>query len=470
MVFSSAIFLFIFFPAVFIIYRIIPTIKAKNVFLAVSSLIFFAFGQLEYIFLLLFSVTVNYICGCLLAKSDKNRRFILFIAVFINLGLLCAYKYLGFLIGNLNFLFHAQIPDISVSLPIGISFYTFQGLSYIIDVYRDKKLSTNNYLKLLLYISLFPQLIAGPIIIYHDVAKQIDNRVHTAELTADGLRRFIIGLSKKLLIANTLGQIADTVFNLSAAQLDFRVAWIGALCYTLQIYFDFSGYSDMAIGLGKTFGFSFMENFQYPYTTTGIREFWRKWHISLSSWFRDYLYIPLGGNRKGKLRSALNKCIVFFCTGLWHGASWTFVIWGLWHGLFIILEDFGIIPTKKINRFIGNIYTLLVVILGFVLFRADNMELAGDMISNMFNILKINPTADSVIFKTLNFSNLFIFAVAVIASTKILPTIREKLTEKQPRLFSMLDKLTYCAAALLLLINVLNIASSTFNPFIYFRF
>ena len=469
MVFSSAIFLFVFFPSVFILYRIIPSIKMKNRFLILASLVFYAFGQVEYIPVLLFSVLVNYVAGIFLAKENGiNRKAVITVAVIINLAIIGAFKYLGFVTDNINFALGTNISSIPIALPIGISFFTFQGISYIVDVYRDRSLATKNFEKLFLYISLFPQLVAGPIIIYRDISNQIDNRKCTSELTADGIRRFIIGMSKKLLIANTMGMIADKVFSMNYGELDMRVAWIGAICYTMQIYFDFSGYSDMAIGLGKCFGFTFLENFNYPYTTKSVKAFWRHWHISLSSWFRDYLYIPLGGNRKGKLRSKLNKTIVFFATGLWHGASWTFIIWGMWHGLFMLLEDFNIIPKKLLNSFFGNIYTLLVVVCGFVIFRAENMIQAAAVLKNMFTGVLGTSASNEVFYSIVNSHNIFIFLLAILGSARLIPALGSVLKEKG--LYKFSEGGSYAVMVVLLFLCLLSISSSTFNPFIYFRF
>ena len=386
MVFSSPAFLFAFLPVTFLIYRIIPgrgkaSNTAKNALLTLLSLVFYAFGEPVYVLLLLASVVVNYLCGLLLQREGRAwQKAVLAGTVAVNLGLLCVFKYAGFAVATLNSL-GISLPVPEIALPVGISFFTFQGLSYVIDCYRDRTLISRSLLKLALYISFFPQLIAGPIVKYHDVSLQIDSRETNPTLTAQGIRRFIVGLSKKLLIANTVGRMADLAFGAGSA-LDIRSAWLGALCYCLQIYFDFSGYSDMAIGLGKMFGFSFQENFNYPFASGSIQEFWRRWHISLSTWFRDYLYIPLGGNRKGKARTQLNKCLVFFCTGLWHGASWNFVLWGLWHGVFIILE--GLLPPPgKLRRTLWRPLTLLVVLLGFVLFRAETLAQAGNIFANM---------------------------------------------------------------------------------------
>ena len=325
LVFSSAIFLFVFLPCVFLIYRLIPGLRAKNILLALASIVFYAFGQLQYVPLFLLSVLINYFSGLILTSARAHRKAVLALAVILNLGILCVFKYTDFILQNLNLAFHTELAPTGIVLPIGISFFTFQGLSYTIDVYRDPKSGTKNFLKLLLYISFFPQLIAGPIVKYHDISEQIDSRRCTAEETAAGIRRFITGLAKKILISNAVGYIADAVFNdylhSFSGSADWRLMWLGGICYTLQIYYDFSGYSDMAIGMGHMFGFTILENFKHPYAATSIRDFWRRWHVSLSSWFREYLYIPLGGNRKGRFRTVLNRMIVFFCTGIWHGAN-----------------------------------------------------------------------------------------------------------------------------------------------------
>ena len=386
MVFSSAISLFFFVPIVFLLDRRLSNVDAKNTWLLLASLVFYSFGQVYYLPLLLLSVALNYVCGRLAA--GKYAKLGVTLAVIGGIGLLAVFKYADFAIRTVNALCGLSLPLTGIALPIGISFFTFQGLSYVIDVYREPKMVSHSFKKVLLYIAFFPQLIAGPIVKYHDVEQEIDSRRTTPQETALGIRRFICGLSKKLLLSNALGQMADTVFALPAGEIGMLAGWTGAICYTLQIYFDFSGYSDMAIGLGRMFGFHFRENFNYPYTATTIKEFWRRWHISLSGWFRDYLYIPLGGNRKGKARTWLNRFLVFFATGLWHGASWTFVLWGLWHGLFSVLEDCGAIPVDKLKgKRSGQLYTLLVVVLGFTLFRADTLTQAGAMYAAMFSAL-----------------------------------------------------------------------------------
>lgn len=469
MVFSSAVFLFIFLPVVFVLSRVLPGIRAKNILLLIASLLFYAFGEPVYILLMLASILVNFTAGRLLPLCGKGLdKLVLALAVVLNLGMLSLFKYTDFFLTTVNQVFSLEIPLTGIALPVGISFFTFQGLSYVIDVYRDREMCAKSIVKLALYISLFPQLIAGPIVIYHDVANQIDHRETTPELTADGIRRFVLGLGKKLLLANTAGRMADLVFTATAQQLDIRVAWLGALCYCLQIYFDFSGYSDMAIGLGRMFGFQFLENFNYPYVSSSIKEFWRRWHISLSSWFRDYLYIPLGGNRKGKLRTEVNKGIVFFCTGLWHGASWNFVLWGLWHGVFIILED--LLPKGgKVRRAIGHVTTPLIVLLGFVLFRADTLGDAGRIFSQMFTGVDFTLQSDALLRTLLSPLNILTVVLGTVFSLPLLPKVKAY-AQGEGKAAAALRAGSYLACGGLFLLCVMNLAGSAFNPFIYFRF
>jgi len=470
MVFSSAIFLYWFLPITFLLYFIIQNKKCRNIILTMASIIFYAFGQLQYLPLLLFSVLCNYIFGVLLSKQYCNvfkRKSIITFAVIVNIGMLCVFKYTDFFIESLNTILHTNIPTTGIPLPIGISFFTFQGISYVIDVYRNRTEGTNDFLKVLLYISFFPQLIAGPIIKYHDISNEIDNRVCTLKKAAEGLRRFTIGLAKKLLLSNTVGLVADSVFELNAAQIDMRLAWLGAICYVFQIYFDFSGYSDMAIGLGKVFGFHFKENFNYPYTADSIKEFWRRWHISLSSWFRDYLYIPLGGNQKGKFRTGLNKLIVFFATGFWHGANVTFILWGLFHGLFSVLEQANVIPiTKMKGNIIGHIYTMIVVTIGFVLFRSENLSQAAMMLTKMFTISSVTLESTLLLKQLLSYYTLFILFICVVACLGIVP----KLYQKGIVTKNVVECGSYVFAMVLLVLSVIDLSASTFNPFIYFQF
>ena len=476
MVFSSAIFLFVFLPAVFILYRLTPSLKIKNLLLAAASIVFYAFGQLQYVPLFLASVVINYASGRLLQKMTVKRKRILGFSVFLNIGILSVYKYTDFVIRNLNEGFSLSLPYAGLVLPIGISFFTFQGLSYTIDVYRDRNAGTKDFLKLLLYISFFPQLIAGPIVKYHDIADQIDQRSCTTEETTQGICRFVRGLSKKVLIANAVGYIADQVFDrcIPGGITDWPLMWLGGICYMLQIYYDFSGYSDMAIGMGRMFGFRFRENFDYPYAAVSVKDFWRRWHISLSSWFKEYLYIPLGGNRKGKWRTALNKLIVFFCTGLWHGANWTFVLWGLGHGLLASLEDLGIIPANKLRnnalgRLASRLYTLLAVMLLFVIFRADSLTQAFTVISHMF-------TGGMSSYGLFLFRSLLdpaacvVILLAFLFAGRLPKLAAERLGRAEASGTALFQALTALFSLALYILCIMSLARGGFNPFIYFQF
>lgn len=458
MVFSSAIFLFVFLPVVFVLDRLLRGVRAKNLLLLAASLVFYAFGQPVYLPLLLLSVVLNYVCGLLAA--GRHPKLGVGLAVAGGIGLLAVFKYADFAVRTVNDLFGAALPLPGITLPIGISFFTFQGLSYVIDVYRDRSVVSRSFVKVLLYISYFPQLIAGPIVKYHDIEKEIDRRHTTPRETALGIRRFICGLSKKLLISNAMGQMADAVFALPAGEIGAFAGWMGAVCYTLQIYFDFSGYSDMAIGMGRMFGFHFLENFDYPYTATTVQEFWRRWHISLSTWFRDYLYIPLGGNRKGRVRTWLNRVLVFFTTGLWHGANWTFVLWGLWHGLFSVLEDSGVLPRKRLaGRALGRVYTMLVVILGFTLFRAESLGQAGAMFAAMFTGAGAGGIGIATVCSLLTPAFVLTLILAIFLSAPVAKRIQPKQ-----------DAFTLAGAMGLLVLCMLHLSAGTFNPFIYFQF
>ena len=468
MVFGSPIFLFWFLPVTYIVYRLLPGMRTRNGWLALASLVFYSFGQPVYLPLLLASAGMNYLFGLLMMSVGRGKRWPAVLAVLGNLLLLGAFKYLDFFTAILNGLFRLSLPLPGLTLPIGISFFTFQGLSYALDVRRDPDSGTKSLGKLMLYISFFPQLIAGPIIKYHDVARQIDSRTITPELTLTGLRRFIEGFAKKLLLANTAGRAADAVFALTAGELDLRLAWLGAVCYTLQIYFDFSGYSDMAIGLGRMFGFSFQENFNLPYVSKSVKEFWRRWHISLSSWFRDYLYIPLGGNRKGKARTMWNKFVVFFSTGLWHVANWTFVLWGLWHGLFAALEDANVIPKRLRESVFSHLYTMLVVILGFTLFRADSLSAAGVMFTQMFAGFDFTPAHTLTLISLLDRRTVFFLFAAVLLALGLPQRLTARLSRPVPETARQWARAAACAA--LFAACVLNLSSASFNPFIYFQF
>ena len=471
MVFSSLEFLCIFLPAVFLLYTVIPNLKIRNLLLIVASLLFYAYGEIVYVFLMIFSSILNYLCArWVAADPDRKNKAALVVAVVVNLGILGLFKYTGMIVSTFNSLTGLAIPVPAIALPIGISFFTFQALSYVIDVYRGVADVQKNYLNILLYISFFPQLIAGPIVKYRDISRQITERRQSVEKIARGLRRFICGLAKKLLIANTMAGAADLIFASDLGELSFLTAWLGAIAYLFQIYYDFSGYSDMAIGLGLMFGFEFKENFNYPYGARSIQDFWRRWHISLSTWFKEYLYIPLGGNRKGKGRTAVNRLIVFFCTGLWHGANWTFVLWGLWHGLFLLLETY--VPVfKKLPRVIGHLYALLVVVLGFVLFRADTISYGFGYIGRMFT----GSGSLTVALSQLTPWFLCMLAAAVIGCAPIRPLadkIRFRLYggAALSTAWRAVQILLYGIALVGLLWCILRLSPGGYNPFIYFRF
>lgn len=464
MVFSSMIFLCVFLPVVCLLYFVLPGIRMKNVLLLAASLVFYAYGEPVYILLLAGSAFVNYLGACLIGKYRKQKKLLIFLVVAGNLGVLFTFKYLGFFAG-----LFAQLTGITVSvpeirMPIGISFFTFQAMSYVIDVYRGKTEAQKNFGKVLLYISFFPQLIAGPIVKYHDIEQEIDSRSQTLEGCFCGIRRFIAGLCKKVLIANAMGSVADTLFTAAPAQVGWLGAWIGAVSYMLQIYFDFSGYSDMAIGLGWMFGFHFKENFQYPYVSASIQEFWRRWHISLSGWFKEYLYIPLGGNRKGRLRTVLNKLAVFFCTGIWHGASVNFVFWGLYHGCFLMLEEY--VPAirsrgGKIKAAFQHGYVLLVVCVGFVFFRAETMEQGIFWVTRMFTGVGNTAAAVSLALRQLTPAYLVMFATALLTSCPVVEWMRKRKGYEAVSMIGSMAGLILC---------MLSLAGGTYNPFIYFRF
>lgn len=476
MVFSSVIFLCLFLPMVLGGYYLLPKREAKNLWLIAVSLLFYAFSGLWYVLLLLFSVFCNYLAGLFVS----GRKGVLYVAVAVNLGVLGVFKYLTFLVRTVDQLPGVAIVVPSIVLPVGISFFTFQGLSYVIDVYRNERLKSTRFRDVLLYIALFPQLVAGPIVRYEDVADEIKGRRHTLEQLANGLRRFIIGLSKKLLIADVCGSVVTLIYSAERSVLDSRTAWLAAVCYLIQIYFDFSGYSDMAIGLGLCFGFHFKENFNYPYISSSIQEFWRRWHISLSTWFREYLYIPLGGNRKGKAKTYRNKLIVFFCTGLWHGANWTFIIWGLWHGFFIVTEDaakklFGLGKHGKNRRnpvetVLKHIYTLLVVLIGFVIFRADNMGQAFSMIGAMFSGICASAQTGLLLAQCLTPLTMFALLLGLVGSTPVLPLVCRKAEQQTGSVYVCLRVLSYAGALALLLVDILHLSAASYVPFIYFQF
>jgi len=444
-----------------------------------SSLVFYAWGEVFYVSIMILSICSNYFFGLQINKVKKNNaKKLLIFGISINIILLISFKYANFITDNLNILFY--VLDIKpiylnpVHLPLGISFFTFQAISYLVDVFRKQAPAQKNIFDLALYISLFPQLIAGPIVRYNDIALQLRNRLHSTELFSSGIHRFICGFAKKILIANSLGEVVDSVFILTGGDLTLPLAWIGVLSYTLQIYFDFSGYSDMAIGLGRMFGFRFLENFNYPYISTSIREFWRRWHISLSTWFRDYVYIPLGGNRVSTVRVYSNLLGVFILTGFWHGASWNFLIWGLFHGFFLAGEHAGFsLVLKNLWKPFQHFYSISIATIGWVFFRSDTLSYSISYLGSMIDISKYHTTSFQLA-QVLSYEAVVAFVFGMIFSTPLYPRINiyfDKLSDKSSISvgyiisFSRLFFLT-----LILLLSISKMASSTYNPFIYFRF
>ena len=468
MVFSSFPFLWIFLPII-LIGAMLTQKKGSNLFLLAISLLFYAWGEPKYIVLLLFSITVNYCAGLLISSFTGQfpKKLVTAAAILLDLGLLAYFKYFNFFAGTLNQLARKDLIALrAIALPIGISFYTFQSISYITDLYRGTIKVQRSWFRLALYISFFPQLIAGPIVKYKDIEPHLSSRKITAEHTVSGLKRFCFGLGKKVLFANTLGYTVDEILKHPIADLSSLLCWTAAVFYTLQIYFDFSGYSDMAIGLAETLGFRFKENFDLPYCSRSVREFWRRWHISLSTWFRDYLYIPLGGNRKGSIRTILNLLIVFFATGLWHGAQWNFVVWGLFHGFFLILER--LIPHREASgpagRLLSRIYALLVACTGWVLFRADDLTMAGQQLRQMFL-----PRGQGY----WNFSEFvgletgIVFLISLIFAFGWLKPVISDLKSRRPAAAAVFGD---AAALLCLFLSIVMLANAAHNPFIYFRF
>lgn len=466
MVFSSPTFLFIFLPVVFVLNMAFSgSVRARNALLLIASVVFYAWGEPVYVLLMIFTSLVNHLLALGLGKESRRKALLALILVW-NIGSLVFFKYTDFLIESVNAVTGLGISPVGIKLPVGISFFTFQAMSYALDVYRGQVPPQKRFFNTLLYISLFPQLIAGPIVKYHDVAEQLENRPLSIEDTAFGLRRFCCGMAKKVLIANVLGLTADRVYAMELSAVNGPIAWLGAAAYLLQIYFDFSGYSDMAIGLGRVFGFNFRENFRHPYAADSMQDFWRRWHISLSTWFKEYVYIPLGGNRKGKLRTGINKAIVFFLTGLWHGANWTFVLWGLFHGAFLMLEAYGVFPVEKWKPFFRHAYTLLAVTVGFVLFRADSVSTALGMIGIMFTGWRFSPQFAASLSALLT---PITAAMLVIGALAALP-FGGKIAARLDRKGGVYQGAVYALAFVGLALSALCLSTSAYNPFIYFRF
>ena len=465
MLFSSMIFLWLFLPITFLGSKIVGK-KYVNFLLLIASLIFYAWGEPIYVLLMLCSILINWLSGLLIVKNLKYRSLILFFNVIINLFLLGYFKYAGMFVRTWNSIIKiVRIPEPEIALPIGISFFTFQALSYVVDVYRGEVKAQKNILNLALYISFFPQLIAGPIVKYREIEKQIDNREINMSKTAEGVRRFIYGLSKKVLVSNILAKSAGLIFAMPLEEVTGVMAWIASVLYLFQIYYDFSGYSDMAIGLGKMFGFEFSENFNYPYMSLSIREFWRRWHISLSTWFREYVYIPLGGNKKGQKRTYINLMIVFFLTGLWHGASYNFIFWGLFHGFFSILERLGLEKFLKKNKVIAFVYTFLVVNVGWIFFRVENIGMAFRYIGRMVFPWRYIDSSISI-WEVVDAHTFFILICADIGMGGLQYLARKK-NKLETWRFSIFEVI-YCLG--IFVFSIAALASNTYNPFIYFRF
>lgn len=475
MVFSSLEFLCVFFPITYILYSLLPSLKLKNALLILVSLMFYAYGEPVYVVLMILSAFLNYACGRGIEYASKHKKVVLVVALLLNFGLLGVFKYTGFILETCNQMFGLELSIPEISLPIGISFFTFQAVSYVIDVYAGKVKAQKSFWKVLLYISFFPQLIAGPIVKYRDIESAIDERSQNVRETAIGLRRFICGLGKKVLIANAMGVVADAVFTTELQNVNIVVAWLGAVAYMFQIYYDFSGYSDMAIGLGRMFGFHFLENFQYPYAAVSVQDFWHRWHISLSTWFKEYVYIPLGGNRKGKGRAAFNRMVVFFLTGLWHGANWTFVLWGVYHGVLLLIEEY--IPfMRKMPKWLSRIYTVLVVCIGFVMFRANSVSQGFYMIGQMFTGVSFAPATMSFALQQVTPYFVVMLIAAVLCAgplRRVSDKVREQLCSTEGELtkkWMVWQVVLYLASFILLAWCILRLSGGTYNPFIYFRF
>lgn len=466
MVFSSIVFLYIFLPIMLFIYFIVPN-KLKNAVMIIASLIFFAWGEIKYIFIMLLLAIMDYICGQKINKylGDKNKkRIFLFIDIGVNLLILFFFKYSDFIITNINYITHLNLPLLNIPLPIGVSFNTFQSLSYIIDVYRGTVKCEKSFYNYLTYTMLFPQIIAGPIVRYETVDEELENKNISIDNFTEGMKRFIIGLGKKVLIANNIGALWNVIEIGDYTSLTFILAWFAILAFALQIYFDFSGYSDMAIGLARIFGMKFDENFNFPYISKNITEFWRRWHITLSSWFRDYIYIPLGGNRKGILKQIRNILIVWFLTGAWHGASWNFILWGVYFGVILILEKIFILKIlDKAGKVLSHIYTIILILIGWVIFAFEDLSEIGTYLYAMFNVN--NFINNETLYYLKNYG--LITIIGIICSTILAKKFIEKLNKTNNKGFKIIEVIVYMT---ILILCTANLVSDSFNPFLYFRF
>lgn len=477
MLFSSLIFLFVFLPILIAAYYLLRP-SLRNWILLLFSIAFYAWGGVSYTAILLVSIVVNYVFVKQIERDNpegkNNKKTWLIIGLIFNVLVIAVFKYLDFAIENINGIGsfftddYDPMPLKNIVLPLGISFFTFQQMSLLWDIYRGQSGEKVRFLDAALYISLFPQLIAGPIVRYKDIADQIKSRVESIDLFRSGIQRFLVGLFKKVIIANTCGELADEIMLSSLENINTPIAWLGIIAYTFQIYFDFSGYSDMAIGLGRMFGFRILENFNFPYISRSIQEFWRRWHISLSTWFRDYLYIPLGGNRKGPYRTYFNLMVVFLLTGFWHGATWSFIIWGLYHGLFLIIERVGFIKVlKKIPPFLSWLYTILVVMIGWVLFKIESI---GDALQYIIRMFGIGESNKNFVVSYLNSERVIILGLAILFSSKFFFNTRN-LINKYNIQNTVIYKMGVDASLIFIFVySVMYINSGSYNPFIYFRF
>ena len=464
MLFSSIPFLYYFLPCVLILYLIAPK-KLKNSVLLISSLFFYWWGEPRYVVLMVIDIVLGYVCGLLIERfrGKAASKVFLVLSVVISVGLLGYFKYADFMIGNFNAVTGLSVPLLKIALPVGISFYTFQLLSYTIDVYRGNVPAQKNPITLATYVALFPQLIAGPIVRYSDVEHQLKNRTHSFEYVSIGIRRFIIGLSKKVLIADAMYALCD-MFRASGDK-SVLFYWLYALAFCMFVYFDFSGYSDMAIGLGKIFGFDFLENFNYPFISKSASEFWRRWHMSLGSWFRDYVYIPMGGNRVGKYRLILNLLVVWMLTGLWHGAAWNFVIWGLYFGILLMIEKRFLTKFLSKNAVVAHIYTLFLVIISFVIFNAESMRGIFADIGGLFGAGGIPFISKETVYCLKDYG--FLLVIGIVGATPLMKNIALKLREKTEKVMNVLE---IVFLAVLLIMVTAYFVDGSFSPFLYFRF
>ena len=465
MVFSSLMFIFLFLPLVLIIYFSAPR-KWKNAILFVLSLLFYAWGEPIYIFLLVFSTIIDFCIGLYIDKhrDTYKAKLGLITSIVINILVLSVFKYSGFIVQNINNLFGTTFINPDLPLPVGISFYTFQTMSYIIDVYRGNVKVQRNIISFGAYVSMFPQLVAGPIVRYATIEEQLRNRVHSVDLFAEGVQRFSVGLAKKVLLANNIGYIWAEIEATSGSDMSIALAWLGIIAFAFQIYFDFSGYSDMAIGLGLMLGFRFLENFNYPYISRSITEFWRRWHISLGSWFREYVYIPLGGNKKGLPRQVVNLLIVWSLTGIWHGASWNFLLWGLYFGVLLIIEKLFLLKWLERSRLLSHSYVIVAVLIGWVLFAFDHLHEGLEYMSYLFGFAEI-PFVNNAFMYFLS-TNWLLLIILIIASTPIVPYVKEKLHAHE----KLKQGIAFVLVFALFIGAVAYLVDSAYNPFLYFRF